>query len=133
VPSFQIRFSWRKALAFLSGLQSLIHYRSQDLPFDLRAGLTVAAVALPIGFANAQIAGFGAVVGLYAFILPMTVYALVGTSRHLIVGPDAPTAALVAAALTPLAAGNRDLYATLSIVLAMVVGLLCICVPAFCV
>jgi high affinity sulfate transporter 1 len=126
VPNRQPSISWKKVLAFLPGLQSLIQYRRQDLPLDLRAGLTVAAVALPIGFANAQIAGFDAVVGLYAFILPMTIYALVGTSRHLILGPDAPTAALVAAAITPLAAGNRDLYATLSIVLAMVAGLMCI-------
>jgi len=114
------------ALKFLPGLNVLLHYRREDWPHDLRAGLTVAAVALPISFANAQIAGFSPVVGLYSFLLPMAVYVLLGTSRHLIIGPDAATAAMVAAAITPLAQGNAELYATLSIVLAMMVGVICL-------
>src|SRR5271167_3050872 len=91
------------ALKFLPGLNVLLHYRREDWPHDLRAGLTVAAVALP-----------------------MAVYVLLGTSRHLIIGPDAATAAMVAAAITPLAQGNAELYATLSIVLAMMVGVICL-------
>jgi high affinity sulfate transporter 1 len=113
-------------LEFLPGLKALLQYRREDWPDDLRAGLTVAAVALPISFANAQIAGFSPIVGLYSFLLPMAVYVLLGTSRHLIIGPDAATAALVASAITPLAQGNQDLYLTLSIVLAMMVGVICI-------
>jgi len=113
-------------LQFLPGLKALLNYRREDWPYDLRAGLTVAAVALPISFANAQIAGFSPVVGLYSFLLPMTVYVLLGTSRHLIIGPDAATAALVASAIGPLAQGNQELYLTLSIVLAMIVGIICI-------
>ncbi|HZD48305.1 MAG TPA: SulP family inorganic anion transporter, partial [Silvibacterium sp.] len=88
------------ALKFFPGLKVLLSYRREDWPHDLRAGLTVAAVALPISFANAQIAGFSPVVGLYSFLLPMAVYVLMGTSRHLIIGPDAATAAMVAAAIT---------------------------------
>jgi MFS superfamily sulfate permease-like transporter len=113
-------------LQFLSGLKTLLNYRKEDWPHDLRAGLTVAAVALPISFANAQIAGFSPVVGLYSFLLPMAVYVLLGTSRHLIIGPDAATAALVASAIAPLAQGNQELYATLSVVLTMMVGIICI-------
>ncbi len=113
-------------LQFLPGLRALLHYRREDWPHDLRAGLTVAAVALPISFANAQIAGFSPVVGLYSFLLPMAVYVLFGTSRHLIIGPDAATAALVASGIGPLAQGNQELYLTLSIVLAMLVGVICI-------
>jgi hypothetical protein len=94
-------------LQFLSGLKTLLNYRKEDWPHDLRAGLTVAAVALPISFANAQIAGFSPVVGLYSFLLPMAVYVLLGTSRHLIIGPDAATAALVASAIAACARQSR--------------------------
>ena len=86
------------------GLLMLARYRRQDFPHDLRAGLAVAAVALPVGVAYAQLAGFSPSVGLYASILPLVAYALFGTSRQLIVGPDAATCAIVAASVTPLAA-----------------------------
>ncbi len=108
------------------GLARLLRYRRGDFPHDLRAGLSVAAVALPVGVAYAQLAGFSPVVGLYASILPLVAYAIFGTSRQLIVGPDAATCALVAAAVTPLAAGDPDLYLSLSITLAFTAGLFCI-------
>jgi hypothetical protein len=99
---------------FAPGLPALLRYRKQDLPHDLVAGLSVAAVALPVGVAYAQLAGFSPVVGLYSSILPLAAYALFGTSRQLIVGPDAATCALVAAAVAPLAAGDENLYLSLS-------------------
>jgi len=61
----------QSVLEYLPGIRTLLTYRLADLPDDLRAGLTVAAIALPISFANAQIAGFSPIVGLYAFLLPM--------------------------------------------------------------
>ncbi len=108
------------------GLVALLAYRRRDLPGDLVAGVSVAAVALPVGVAYAQLAGFSPVVGLYASILPLLVYALFGTSRQLIVGPDAATCALVASALVPLAAGDAALYLSLSVALAALAGLCCI-------
>ncbi len=111
---------------FAPGLPALLGYRRADLPHDLIAGLSVAAVALPVGVAYAQLAGFSPVVGLYASILPLIAYALFGTSRQLMVGPDAATCALVAATLTPLAGGNPALYLSLSVVLAALAGLFCI-------
>ena len=108
------------------GLPSLLHYRRADLPYDLVAGLSVAAVALPVGVAYAELTGFGPEVGLYSSILPLVAYALFGTSRQLVIGPDAATCALVAAAVAPLAAGNADVYASLSVTLAFVAGLLCV-------
>ncbi|MCU0837011.1 MAG: SulP family inorganic anion transporter, partial [Chromatiaceae bacterium] len=57
---------------FAPGLVSLLGYRRTDLPHDLIAGLSVAAVALPVGVAYAQLAGFNPVVGLYASILPLS-------------------------------------------------------------
>jgi high affinity sulfate transporter 1 len=111
---------------FAPGLPALLRYRREDLPHDLVAGLSVAAVALPVGVAYAQLAGFSPVVGLYSSILPLAAYALFGTSRQLIVGPDAATCALVAAAVAPLAAGDENLYLSLSMALAFLAGIFCI-------
>jgi len=108
------------------GLPALLGYRRADFPQDLLAGLSVAAVALPVGVAYAQLAGFNPVVGLYASILPLVAYALFGTSRQLVVGPDAATCALVAAAVTPLAAGDPEQYLSIAIALAGLAGLICI-------
>lgn len=119
------RFS--RGLKYLApGLAALLGYQRGDLPHDLVAGVSVAAVALPVGVAYAQLAGFSPVVGLYASILPLLAYALFGTSRQLIVGPDAATCALVAAALAPLAAGDAGLYLSLSVALAGLTGVVCI-------
>lgn len=111
---------------FAPGLAKLLHYQRCDLPHDLVAGLSVAAVALPVGVAYAQLAGFNPSVGLYSSVLPLVAYAIFGTSRQLIIGPDAATCALVAAAVTPLASGNQDLYQSLSMTLAFLAGVLCI-------
>lgn len=108
------------------GIPNLLRYRKEDLPHDLRAGLSVAAVALPVGVAYAELAGFNPVVGLYSSILPLLAYAIFGTSRQLIMGPDSATCALVAAAVTPLAAGDQNLYGSLSISLAFLAGLICV-------
>ena len=110
----------------MPGLAALLGYRRANFPSDLVAGLSVAAVALPVGVAYAQLAGFSPVVGLYASILPLVAYALFGTSRQLIVGPDAATCALVAATVAPLAGGDPALYLSLSVALAALAGLFCI-------
>jgi len=107
-------------------LPDLLTYNRADLPSDIIAGLSVAAVALPVGVAYAQLAGFSPEVGLYASILPLVAYAFFGTSRQLIIGPDAATCALVAAAVGPLAAGNKELYVSLSVTLAFLAGMFCI-------
>jgi high affinity sulfate transporter 1 len=108
------------------GLATLLRYRRENLAHDFVAGLSVAAVALPVGVAYAQLAGFNPAVGLYSSILPLAAYAIFGTSRQLIVGPDAATCALVAAAVSPLAVTGSDDYMAMSMTLAFVAGLLCI-------
>ncbi len=108
------------------GLVKLLHYRREDFSHDLIAGLSVATVALPVGVAYAELAGFNPAIGLYSSILPLVAYAMFGTSRQLIIGPDAATCALVTAAVTPLAAGNQNLYQSLSVTLALMAGILCI-------
>jgi high affinity sulfate transporter 1 len=108
------------------GLPALLSHNRADFPHDFVAGLSVACVALPVGVAYAQLAGFGPEVGLYSSILPLVVYALLGTSRQLILGPDSATCALVAACVAPLAAGNGELYASLSVALCFLTGVFCI-------
>ena len=109
------------------GVPRLLRYDYRaDFRHDLAAGVSVAAVAVPVGIANARLAGFEPVVGLYASILPPIAYALFGTSRQLIIGPDTATSAMVAAALVPLAAGDPALYVPLSVALALLTGLFCI-------
>lgn len=117
-----------RALArFAPGLPALLHYSfALDFRHDLVAGVSVAAVALPVAVAYAELAGFSPVVGLYSCILPLVAYAVFGTSRQLMVNPDAATCAMVAAAIAPLAAGNPETYWSLSVTLAFITGLFCI-------
>jgi len=118
---------WKPRLARIApGMVSLLAYKRSDLPHDLIAGLSVAAVAVPVGVAYAQLAGFSPAVGLYASILPLVAYTIFGTSRQLIVGPDAAVCALVAAAVGPLSAGDQNLYWSLSETLTLFVGIFCI-------
>lgn len=113
------------------GLRNLLRYERSNIPHDVVAGLSVAAVALPVGVAYAELAGFSPAVGLYSSILPLLVYAVFGTSRQLIIGPDAATCALVTAAVTPLAAGNQETYESLSVALAFLAGVFCIVASFF--
>ncbi len=115
-----------RLLPMVPGLADLLRYRRSDLSHDVVAGLAVAAVTVPVGIANAQLAGLPPATGLYASILPLVVYAVFGTSRQLIVGSSAAASAVVASAIAPLAGGDPALYLALSMMLALFVGLLCI-------
>ena len=89
---------------------------------DLLAGVTVAALALPSGMAYAEVAGLSPVYGLYALLLPAVLYTVLGSSRQLIVGPEGAIAALVGAAVLPLAAAGSSEASELAAVLALLVG-----------
>lgn len=111
---------------WLPGLANLLRYRREWFHADLQAGLSVAAIQIPIAIAYAQIVGLPPQYGLYACILPMMVYALVGSSRQLMVGPDAATCAMVAGAIAPLAMGDPARLAQLSVIVTILVGLMLI-------
>ena len=114
------------------GLRKLSSYNfAENFRHDVLAGLSVAAVALPVAVAYAQLAGFDPVVGLYSSILPLVAYAIFGTSRQLIVNPDAAVCAMVAAAVGPLASGNGELYWSLSVAVTFLAGLFCIVASVF--
>jgi MFS superfamily sulfate permease-like transporter len=106
------------------GLDSFSRYEVSWLPNDVAAGLSVAAVALPVGIAYADLMGVPPVMGIYSSIFPLFAYALFGSSRQLMIGPDAATCMMVAAALAPLAGGNAGRYLTLMTVMTLVLGLI---------
>lgn len=105
-------------------LEQLEGYRREDLRSDLSAGLTVGVMLVPQGMAYALIAGMPPIYGLYASVVPLVVYALLGTSRQLAVGPVAMVSLLVAAGVAPLAAGSPERYVELALLLALMVGVL---------
>ncbi|EKT4480573.1 SulP family inorganic anion transporter [Pseudomonas putida] len=111
---------------WLPGLANLLHYRREWLHADLQAGLSVAAIQIPIAIAYAQIVGLPPQYGLYACVLPMMVYALVGSSRQLMVGPDAATCAMIAGAVAPLAMGDPQRIVELSVIVTVLVGVMLI-------
>jgi len=102
----------------------LRHYQRRDLPGDLMAGLIVAIMLVPQGMAYALLAGLPPQVGLYASILPLIIYGLLGSSRTLAVGPVAIVSLLVAAGLTPLAEPGSAHYLQLALILALLAGLI---------
>lgn len=101
-------------------------YKPQWLRSDATAGLAVAAVAIPSAVAYPAIAGLPAEVGLYASILPLVGYALFGPSHKLIVGPDAATMTVLAAALANLPLDNPADRVSAAAALALIVGVMCI-------
>jgi SulP family sulfate permease len=103
---------------------SLRGYRASWLRGDVIAGLTVWAVLVPEALAYASIAGVSPVVGLYAAPGALILYAAFGSSKHLVVGPMAATAALSAAAVGTVAAGNQGRFAALTATLAITTGIL---------
>lgn len=116
----------------MPGLAVLRRYRfGRDFSHDLFAGVSVAAVALPVSIAYAELAGLSPAVGLYASIGPLLAYALFGTSPQLMVNPDAASCAILAAAVAPLAGGDPALYLSLATALTLFTGILCVLASAF--
>lgn len=100
----------------------LPNYRRSFLPDDLSAGITVGIMLIPQGMAYAMLAGLPPIYGLYAATLPLIVYAILGTSRHLAVGPVAMVSLLVASGVGAIADIGTESFISLSILLALMVG-----------
>ncbi|MDC6352354.1 solute carrier family 26 protein [Zeaxanthinibacter sp. PT1] len=103
-------------------LEWLGSYKKKDLPKDLLAGLTIGIVLIPQGMAYAMIAGLSPVYGLYAAVFPIIVYAILGTSRQLGVGPVAMDSILLASGLGALSINGIENYIALAILLTFMVG-----------
>lgn len=107
-------------------LTSLRGYRREWLGPDAMAGLAVAAVAIPSAIAYPAIAGLPPEVGIYSSILPLAGYALLGPSRQLVMGPDAPTMTVLAAALANASTNVPAERVAAASALALTVGIYCI-------
>ena len=116
----------REAGRWLPGLQTLRTYHRSWLPRDVVAGIVLTALLVPAGMGYAEASGLPAIYGLYATMVPLVIYALVGPSRILVLGPDSSLAPLIAAAILPLAAGNEAEAVALAGMLAVFSGALCV-------
>ncbi|MGW2380075.1 SulP family inorganic anion transporter [Streptomyces sp. NPDC001658] len=114
---------WRR---LTPGIATLAGYERSWLRGDLLAGATVAAYLVPQVMAYAVVAGLPPVVGLWAILPALVLYAVLGSSRLLSVGPESTTALMTATVVGPLAAGDPGRYAVLASALAITVGLLCV-------
>jgi len=103
-------------------LNWLPNYKKEYLKGDVAAGLTVGVMLIPQGMAYAIIAGLPPVFGLYAALTPIIIYAILGTSRQLAVGPVAMDSLLVASFVGTLAQADSEQYISLAILLAMMMG-----------
>ena len=95
-------------------LQGVLPVERSRVPADALAGLTLAALGVPEVLGYAKIAGMPLVTGLYTMLLPMVAFAVLGSSRHLVVAADSATAAILAAALAPLAVAGSSAYVRLA-------------------
>src|SRR3974390_2266369 len=107
-------------LPILEGILPIV--RAQ-IPIDIVAGITLAALAIPEVMGYTKIAGTPVVTGLYTILIPMALFALLGSSRHLVVGADSATAAIMAAGLAGLAAQDTPQYVALAGALAIIAAI----------
>jgi SulP family sulfate permease len=94
-----------------------------DVPREVSAGVTLAALMIPLNIGYAQVAGLPPAAGLYAAIIPLAVFALLASSRHLVTSPDASMASLVGAALVAFAAPGDPLRLQYALALAVLCAL----------
>lgn len=112
----------RKASRWPVPLAGLRGVKRADLPREISAGVTLAALMIPLNIGYAQVAGLPPVAGLYAAIIPLVVFALLTSSRHLVTSPDASMAGLVGAALLAFAAPGDPLRLQYALALALMIG-----------
>ncbi len=115
---------WRRIVRFLPIFVWLPRYGRDDIAGDLMAGAVVAIMLVPQSMAYAMLAGLPLQVGLYASILPLLLYALLGSSRVLAVGPVAMVSLITASVLAPMATAGAADYVNLALFLALLAGLL---------
>jgi SulP family sulfate permease len=100
-------------------MQGLLPIKASQVPAEVIAGLTLAALAIPEVMGYTKISGTPVITGLYTMLIPTLLFAFFGSSRHLVVGADSATAAILAAGLVGLAATGSDEYVALAAVLAV--------------
>src|SRR5690348_5734301 len=111
-------------LRHFPGLAMYRDYQRSWFGHDLLAGITVCVVMIPSVIAYAELMGLPPQHGLYAALVPLVLYALFGSSRQMIVGPDIAISLLIASTIGPLASGDPAHAAALGAMLALLSGLL---------
>ena len=116
--------NWLGRLRALPVLEGILPIQRSRIPADVLAGVTLAALGVPEVLGYAKIAGMPLVTGLYTMLLPMAVFAVLGSSRHLVVAADSATAAILAAALTGMAVVGSERYVRLAGLAALLAGVM---------
>ena len=91
------------AVSRISFFQGLRPFQWSELPRNLLAGVTLAAMNMPQSLGYTKIAGTPVITGLYTLLLPLIAFAVFGSSRYLVVAADSATAAILAGSLTGMA------------------------------
>jgi MFS superfamily sulfate permease-like transporter len=100
-------------------LRGILPIKGEQVPSDIIAGITLATLAIPSALGYTKISGTPVITGLYTILLPMTLYALFGASRHLVVGADSATAAILASSIASLAEPRSAEWLALAGILAL--------------
>ena len=103
----------------VSAFQGILPIKGSYVSTDIIAGITLAALAIPEVMGYTQIAGTPVITGLYTLLIPMTLFAFFGSSRHLVVGADSATAAILAGSLSGMATSGSAEWLALAGVLAL--------------
>ncbi|CAH1690028.1 High affinity sulfate transporter 1 [Hyphomicrobiales bacterium] len=118
-PESEMGRGW---LRWMPGLRTLLDYKIGWLGQDVVAGLVLATMLVPVGIAYAVASGLPGITGLYATIVPLLVYAIVGPSRILVLGPDSALAAVILGVVLPLSLGDPQRAIVLAGAMALVSG-----------
>jgi high affinity sulfate transporter 1 len=106
-------------------LNGILPLDTAGIPRDVIAGATLAALAIPEVMGYTKIAGTPVITGLYTILLPIIAFAILGSSRHLVVGADSATAAIMAAGLVGIGAvADSPQYVQLASLSALMCGVL---------
>jgi SulP family sulfate permease len=111
---------------YIPPLTWLRDYRAAWLGADIVSGLTLAAYAIPVSLAYASMAGLPPQVGIYGYLLGGLGYALLGSSRHLAVGPTSAISLMIASSVGVMAGGDALRYVQIASLAAFVVAALCV-------
>jgi len=104
-------------------LQGILPFDTAQVPGEILAGITFAALAVPEVMGYTNIAGMPVITGLYTILLPMAVFAFLGSSRHLVVGADSATAAVIASGLAVMAAPRSPQYVAYAAMIALLTAI----------
>jgi high affinity sulfate transporter 1 len=116
----------KSLLDWLPGLATLRDYDVHWLRSDIVAGIVLSTMLVPVGVAYAVASGLPAINGLYATIIPLVAYAILGPSRVLVLGPDSSLTPIILGVVVPLAAGDPTRAVALASGMALVSGAACI-------